>query len=87
MDNSAVCGNLLKKIFPTVKIVLEDSTHLMRRYMRTLTPGHPLNRKSQLFWGCNRVAGFVRLVQDPDYFFVHFSGFHGSSEHGFLHNA
>ena len=48
VNYSAVCGNLLKKIFPTVKIVLEDSTHLMRRYMRTLTPGHPLNRESQL---------------------------------------
>ncbi|EIE19667.1 hypothetical protein COCSUDRAFT_58410 [Coccomyxa subellipsoidea C-169] len=44
VDYSPVCGNLLKKIFPTVKIVLEDSTHLMRRYMRTLTPGHALNR-------------------------------------------
>lgn len=47
VDNSAVCGNLLRNIFPSVKIVLEDTTHLMRRYMRTLTPGHPLNRESQ----------------------------------------
>ena len=58
VDNSAVCGNLLKKIFPTVKNVLEDLTHLMRRYMRTLTPGHPLNRKSLLLWGNNLWAAF-----------------------------
>ncbi|CAL8464498.1 g4033 [Coccomyxa elongata] len=44
VDNYAVCGTLLKKIFPTIKIVLEDSAHLVRRYMRTLTPGQALNQ-------------------------------------------
>ena len=46
VDNSDQSGQILQGIFPTVKRVLEDSTHLMRRYMRTLTPGHPLNRES-----------------------------------------
>lgn len=46
VDNSDICGALLKSIFPSVKQVLEDSTHLMRRYMRTLVPDHPQNRMS-----------------------------------------
>ena len=45
VDNSDQSGQILQSIFPSVKRVLEDSTHLMRRYMRTLTPGHPLNRE------------------------------------------
>lgn len=45
VDNSDQSANILCEIFPSVKGVLEDSTHLMRRYMRTLTPGHPLNRE------------------------------------------
>ena len=45
VDNSDQSANILMEIFPTVKAVLEDSTHLMRRYIRTLTPGHPLNRE------------------------------------------
>ena len=44
VDNSDICGDFLKSIFPTVKQVLEDTTHLMRRYMRTLMPDHPQNR-------------------------------------------
>lgn len=43
-DNSDVGGPLLKIISPTVKQVMEDSTHLMRPYMRTLMPDHPQNR-------------------------------------------
>lgn len=45
VDNSDQSANILMEIFPTVKAVLEDSTHLMRRYMRTLTPGHPSYRE------------------------------------------
>ncbi|KAK9918950.1 hypothetical protein WJX75_008262 [Coccomyxa subellipsoidea] len=45
VDNSDQSANILMEIFPTVKAVLEDSTHLMRRYIRTLTPGHPLNQE------------------------------------------
>ena len=45
VDNSGQCRHLLQELFPTVKRVLEDSTHLMRRYLRTLTPNHPSNRK------------------------------------------
>ena len=52
VDNSDICGSLLKRIFPTVREVLEDSTHLMRRYMRTLVPDHPHNRKSYLLKAC-----------------------------------
>ena len=44
VDDSDQSGQILHNIFPSVKVVLEDSTHLMRRYMRTLTPGQPLNR-------------------------------------------
>lgn len=62
VDNSAMCGNLLKKIFPSVKMVLEDSTHLMRRYMRTLTPGHPLNRESQLSKAAIKLHILVHVV-------------------------
>ena len=32
--NSDICGPLLKSICPAVKQVMEDSTHLMRCYMK-----------------------------------------------------
>lgn len=41
--------SLLQEMFPSVERVIEDSTHLMRRYMRTLTPGHPMNGKFPSF--------------------------------------
>ena len=44
VDNSDISGPLLRRIFPGA-LVLEDSTHLIRRYMRTLLPDHPQNRK------------------------------------------
>jgi hypothetical protein len=46
VDNSSQTASFLQEVFPSVKKVIEDSTHFMRRYMRTLTPGHPLNGKS-----------------------------------------
>lgn len=61
VDNSDQSGQILQGIFPTVKRVLEDSTHLMRRYMRTLTPGHPLNRESSFI--CLHSAVLIRILQ------------------------
>ena len=43
VDNSDIVGALLRKIFPKA-IIMEDSTHMMRRVTQTLTSGHPLNR-------------------------------------------
>ena len=42
VDNSDIVGSVLKDIFPTATI-MEDSTHLMRRYMKTLSGDHPMN--------------------------------------------
>lgn len=50
VDDSDIIAPTLRGIFPDV-IVLEDSTHLMRRIMRTLTPGHGLNSERSLVNG------------------------------------
>ncbi|KAA6421252.1 MAG: hypothetical protein FRX49_08738 [Trebouxia sp. A1-2] len=39
LDNSDFSGPFLRKLFPNITS-MEDSTHLMRRGIRTLTPGH-----------------------------------------------
>ena len=46
VDNSDITGPILANLFPNT-LIKEDTTHLMRRPMRTLTPGHPLNRKNE----------------------------------------
>lgn len=44
LDNTDIVAALLGKILPNT-IFKEDSTHVLRRIMRKLQPGHPLNRK------------------------------------------
>ena len=46
VDNSDISGPMLRIVFPSLKMVMEDNTHLIRRTMRTLKAGHPLNSKS-----------------------------------------
>ncbi|KAL0017742.1 hypothetical protein WJX77_006077 [Trebouxia sp. C0004] len=41
LDNSDFSGQFMRKLFPNTTI-MEDSTHLMRRGMRTLMPGHSM---------------------------------------------
>ena len=45
LDNSDFSGPFMRKLFPNTTI-MEDSTHLMRRGMRTLTPGHSMISES-----------------------------------------
>ena len=64
LDNSDFSGPFLRKLFPNITS-MEDSTHLMRRGIRTLTPGH--STISELYFGlCHYLCGTVAELMQAD---------------------
>ena len=65
LDNSDFSGLFVSKLFPNTTI-MEDSTHHMRRGMRSLTPGHSMISEFS-FSMCHYLCGTVAELVHAQY--------------------